>query len=126
MDNTLYGKIILDREHVYEFLSENKINFEDQDKTSKTNEDMEEWAMLLNSPWSQKDESYTIEVNCKDAYTKMEEGAPVWRCIYEVVGYECTTATCIGYGNTEEEALMECKKLFKYLQETYNKENDSI
>ena len=120
------GKVVIDANHQFEYSSENGTDFKDSKGTELTKEDLEEWALILNSPWSQTNETYTIEVNCKDSYTKMEEGTPIWRCIYKVVGYEYITATCIGYGNTEEEALMECKNLFKYLQKQYNPNNESI
>ena len=85
-------------------------------------EDLNRWAIILNSPWSQADERYIIEFNCKDAYTQMDEKEPKYRCIYTVVGYELIT----GYGNTEEEALKDCKDLFKYLQENFNPEDKSF
>lgn len=120
------GKVAIDSLNQTTYSSQDGIHFVNEKGDELPPEDYEEWAILLNSPWSQKDEHYTVEVNCKDAYTEIEEGAPIWRCLYEVVGYEMIYSSCIGYGNTPAEALADCQKLFDYLQENYNKEDESI
>lgn len=91
-----------------------------------TKEDMEEWAILINSPWSQVHEKYEIKCNCKDAYTKMNVNEPDWKCEYSIVGYDGISASIFGYGNTEIEALESCKRHFRMLQGKYNSENESI
>lgn len=91
-----------------------------------TNKHVESLATFINSPWSQDDESYLIKVNCKDAYTEMNPEDPKWKCEYTIIGYDGITTIIFGYGNTEEEALADCKRLFKLLQKNYNKENVSI
>lgn len=88
-------------------------------------DDLKNWAVWLNSPWSQAHEHYEISVNCKDAYTEMDENDPTWKCEYSIVGYELFSASVIGYGNTEIEALEDCIGHFKYLQEKYNPEGES-
>lgn len=88
--------------------------------------DLETWAVLINSPWSQMHEGYEICCNCKDAYTKMDEKEPVWKCTYSIIGYDGLTAEVIGYGNTEDKALCECKQLFTFLQKQYNKDGEAI
>ena len=95
-------------------------------KEELTNDDMEAYAVFLNSPWSQANEKYVIELNCKDAYTAMNESDPVFRCYYQVVGYEACLSTIYGYGNTEMEALENCMNNFKYIQEKYNPEDESF
>lgn len=95
-------------------------------KEELTNDDMEAYAVFLNSPWSQANEKYVIELNCKDAYTAMNESDPVFRCYYQVVGYEACLSTIYGYGNTEMEALENCINNFKYIQEKYNPEDESF
>lgn len=100
--------------------------FYNEDGIQYPDKQLKDLALLINSPWSQVDESYTIKANCKDAYTAMNSEDPKWKCEYEVVGYECITAVIVGYGNTEEEALADCKRLFKFLQGNYNKDNDSV
>ena len=100
------------------FYNENEVQYPDKQ--------LEDLALLINSPWSQADESYTIKINCKDRYTAMDHEDPKWKCEYKVVGYDAITAAIFGYGNTEEEALADCKRLFRLLQKNYNKENVSI
>ena len=95
-------------------------------KTIASNRELENWALVLNSPWSQAHEFYTIKLNCKDAYTEMNKEEPTWKCIYNVIGYEGICGIVTGYGNSEEEALKDCKELFKYLQENFNKGDDSF
>lgn len=107
----------------------NMVFYSDSDLETATIQDtdlLENWAVTLNSPWSQVHEHYRIEANCKDAYTEMDENEPTCRCRYHVIGYEGIEAEVIGYGNTEEEALADCKKLFKYLQDNFNKDDVSF
>lgn len=88
--------------------------------------DLEDWAMWINSPWSQTHERYEIRLNCKDAYTEMDESDPAWRCEYSVTGYDGISASVFGYGNTEIAALEDCKNHFKMLQDRYNAEGVSF
>lgn len=62
----------------------------------------------------------------KDSYTAMKPSDPIWKCVYEIIGYDGITSTVIGYGQTEEEALIRCKELFAYLQSNYKKENEAV
>ena len=118
-----------DRQHDIIF-SDNDKDFicrDKDDKEDKMNEkNLSDWAALLNSPWSQADVKYEIEVNCKNGYDPIPENEPHWRCIYSTIGYEMIIAKCIGYGDSEEEAFQDCCKLLKYLQDTYNSEDESI
>lgn len=88
--------------------------------------DLEIWAVLINSPWSQADERYEIKCNCINAYIPMDKEEPTWKCTYSIMGYDCLTAEVIGYGDTEEEALNDCKQLFVYLQEHYNADGENV
>ena len=109
------------------YSDDNKVFYSDKnDEISSEIKELETWALISNSPWSQVNEKYVIKVNCKDGYTEIAETEPTWECTYIVVGYEGMSAEVTGYGNTEEEALKSCKDLFKYIQEIYNKEDDSI
>lgn len=90
-----------------------------------TDKDLEDLAVWINSPWSQIHEKYEIKLNCKDAYTEMDPNEPAWRCEYSITGYEGIQASVFGYGNTEVEALHDCVCLFKYLQKTYNPDDES-
>jgi len=118
------GSFCFDKEIVY--YTDNFIDFYKENDEELTKEDMEEWAVWINSPWSQVHEKYEIQCNCKDAYTQMDENEPVWKCEYSIVGYDGISASVIGYGNTEFEALENCKDHFKMLQEKYNTENESL
>lgn len=89
-------------------------------------EDLNKWAVCLNSLWSQSHEKWIVECNCVNAYTPMDENKPTFRCIYEVVGCDGITSGVIGYGNTQQEALQECIARFEYLQNEYNKENKNF
>lgn len=89
-------------------------------------EDLEHWSVWLNSPWSQAHEKYIISCNCKDAYTEMDKEEPIWKCEYSVVGYDGISATILGYGDTEESALEECKRHFQMLQESHNPNGESF
>ena len=111
-------------EYLEYFKDNDKIVDENQKEIKK--EDLEELAVWINSPWSQSNERYKIEVNCKDGYSPIPEGEPVWRCLYTAVGYEATTATIIGYGITPDESLQDCIELFRTLQKEYNPDNESI
>ena len=91
------------------------------------NEDeLEQWAVWINSPWSQAHERYEIKYNCKNAYTQMDDNEPVWKCEYFIVGYDGVSASVTGYGDTPEEALRKCNELFQMLQDKYNVEDESV
>ena len=118
------GSFCFNEESVY--YTDNFIGFYKENNEELAKEDMEEWAIWLNSPWSQIHEKYEIKCNCKDAYTQMDEYELVWKCEYSVIGYDGISATVIGYGNTEVEALESCKNHFQMLQQKYNTGNKSI
>ena len=126
----MYGFDDRNEDDSYFYLKEKdngKVFYQDKEGTKTVNiKNLENWAVVLNSPWSQAHESYTIGFNCKDAYTEMNMSEPIWRCTYTVIGYEGICGIVIGYGNTEEEALEDCKSLFKYLQENFNKDDESF
>lgn len=89
-------------------------------------EDLEFWAISLNSPWSQVHEKYIISVNCEDAYHEVSDKENLWKCEYQVRGYDNICSSLFGYGKTEEEALIHCKSMFLLVQNLYNKEDESI
>lgn len=106
---------------------ENKVFYLDEECTEVADsDDLNNWAVVINSPWSQKHLSYKIELNCESAYEEMDENEPKWRCIYSITGYDMIEAEVIGYGNTEEEALKDCKELFEYIQKTFNPDDGSF
>lgn len=82
-------------------------------------EDLKEWAVWLNSPWSLENEKYELEYDYDGfTYTKLED--LLWKCKYTVVGYEYITTSVIGYANTQIDALINCIKNFNLLQNKYN------
>ena len=94
----------------------------DEKMIPMSEDELNNYAVWLNSPWRQKDESYIIQCNCKDAYTEMKP--PYMKCTYTIIGYDGISASVVGYGDTEELALKDCLDRFKYLQENYNKDGD--
>lgn len=98
--------------------------YKDEEMTQElSKDDLEQWAIWLNDPWSQVHERWIIECNCKNAYTPMCEKEPTFRCIYEVEGMDFITSKIIGYGYTQQEALEECISHFDFLQREYNTED---
>lgn len=118
------GSFSFNKEIVY--YTDDFIDFYKENNEKITKKEVEEWAILLNSPWSQVHEKYEIKCNCKDAYTQIDENELAWKCEYYIVGYDGISASVIGYGNTEFDALKKCKDCFRMLQEKYNTENESI
>lgn len=120
------GRFYFNKENDFSYYTDNFETFYKENDEELTNEDLEEWAITINSPWSQADEKYLIAVNCKNAYTPLDENEPIWRCEYSIVGYDCISASVFGYGNTEAEALADCQNHFKMLQSKYNPEDESF
>ena len=123
------GNFCFDAENNYDYYTDDFETFYElceNDDIELSEEDLENWAVWLNSPWSQDHEKYIIELNCKDAYTPMDKNEPKWKCEYFIVGYDGISAAVFGYGNTETEALAECKKHFQMLQNKYNPKGDSL
>lgn len=56
----------------------------------------------------------------------MDENEPIWKCKYYVIGYDGIFASVFGYGDTEVEALKDCKTHFKMLQDKYNPDDVSF
>ena len=54
----------------------------------------------------------------------MKDEDPLWVCAYWVRGYEGARTGIYGYGSTEEEALADCKKHYKYIIETYGEQEE--
>jgi len=98
-------------------------NYEN-DKFTNTEEELKDFAVGLNSPWGQADETYTIKYNCKDDWTEKDKSKPDWKCEYEVIGADMFTSVLYGFGDTPNDALQNCIDIFNKLQSIYNKEND--
>lgn len=118
------GTFYFDEELIY--YTDDFINFYKDNDEKLTKEDLEEWAIWINSPWSQIHEEYEIKCNCKDAYTQISGNEPAWKCEYSIVGYDGISASVMGYGDAEINALESCKRHYQMLQEKYNTENISF
>lgn len=112
----------------YYYSNDNIHFYKDMDgNVPLSKEELENWAVWINSEWSQDDLSYKTKLNCKDGYTEMNVPEnKTWKTAYSIVGYEGVYSDIIGYGSDEIESLMNCMKLFDYLQKEYNQEDKSI
>lgn len=120
------GWFYFNKENEFDYYTDDFESFYKDNDEELSNEDLEEWAVTINSPWSQVHETYEIKLNCKDAYTEMDENEPIWKYEYYVTGYDGISASVFGYGYTEVEALKDCKIHFKMLQNKYNPEDNSF
>ena len=82
------------------YYTDDFITFYDENDEVLSEENLKYWSEWINSPWSQDHEKYEIRLNCKDAYTPMDESKPRWVCEYYIIGYDGITASVFGYGNT--------------------------
>lgn len=126
--NRLGGLLIANAELEF-FTENNKIFITDKNKTESlreaSKEDLEDYAVCLNSPWSINDENYHVKFNVEDGYHEPLEEA-LYKCGYKVVGYDRITSYIIGYGNTPNEVLLNCQKVFQDIQSKYNPEGESF
>lgn len=95
--------------------SDDFVHFFDKEMQEIKREEMEKYAIILNSPWSDIEMKYETKENKCD-------GAK-WKTEYSVIGYDCITASICGYGNTPQESMDDCVKHFEYIQKTYNPKN---
>lgn len=124
------GLIEIDEQNRDEIYLKNEHSFLCKKKSGKESlmdkKALYNWAVLLNSPWSQDLFGFDISLNCEDSFTEIKESEPKWKCEYFSIGYDGITAYCIGYGNTEIEALTDCKNLLETIQKQYNPEGIQI
>ena len=95
--------------------SDDFVHFFDKEMQEIKREEIEKYAIILNSPWSDIEMKYETKANKFDG-TK-------WKTEYSVIGYDCITASICGYGNTPQGSMDDCVKLFEYIQKTYNPKN---
>lgn len=111
----------------YFYTEDFNVFYKDENKKHQlTNDDLKEWSIWLNSPWSQTNKSWIIKYNCESTYKTMSKNNPIFKCEYEIVGYDGISAGIRGYGNTQQEALQGCINHFNFLQSKYNKDNVSF
>ena len=120
------GWLYFNKENEFNYYTDDFQTFYKDNDEELSDEALSEWAICVNSPWSQINETYEVKLNCKDAYTKMDANAPLWKCKYHVIGYDAISASIFGYGDTEVEALKDCKNHFEMLQDKYNPDDMSF
>lgn len=104
------------------FTKDNKnFFFDDKGEKSLDKEELEVWALVINSEWSSNNLKYETKMNPN---YEIEGEDKTWKTTYSIVGYDSIRAEVIGYGKDEKESLKNCINLFKYLQETYNKDDE--
>ena len=86
--------------------------------------DLGYYASMLQDPWSGVHEFYIIRPNQESAYKDMPDNVPLFKCLYNVIGYEYMETGIYGFGNTEEEALANCKKHYELIVKTYGKQEE--
>lgn len=107
---------------IFEDDTGDRIGYFYEDGTEVPDDVLRKWAIMLNSPWSVCDDTFTIGYN-GSRYAKDPHPADgyEYKCKRKIEGYDESGGTCIGYGSTPKEALEDCISLFDYLQEMYNK-----
>ena len=107
----------IDSDEELNIYSDDFINFYDRnDKILNGEEELKNWAIWLNSPWSYDCFKYMIFLDSEKK----------WQCDYVVFGYDCVQSGIFSFGDTPQEALTNCQNNFKKLQEKYNPDNISI
>ena len=98
---------------------DDEITFVRENGEAFDKEELEGWAVLLNSPWSYINDKFTIQANIGKDF-QLVKGEPEYICTREVVGYDGMTATCVGYGRLPDNALAECILLWDSIQIRFN------
>ena len=118
-----YVNILDDKKEFYYRPANNKddyemeINIEDDRLKHSSAEEMSNFALCLNSPWSLTTFNYHIKFN---------EKLSSWICVYSVVGCEGIYTECYGYGITPSDTLNDCSEMFSLLQTKYNPRNEAF
>ena len=84
-------------------------------------EDLEYFISTLESPLNWNSARFVIKLNREIPMRKTP--APKWKCYYKVNG-DGFESGLYGFGNTEEEALANCKKRLEYMFKLYGKKED--
>ena len=105
----------IDSDEELTIYSDDFINFYDRNGKILNEEELKNWSIWLNSPWSYDCFKYMIFLDSEKK----------WQCDYVVFGYDCVSAI-FSFGDTPQEALTNCQNNFKKLQEKYNPDNISI
>ena len=98
---------------------DDEITFVRENGEAFEREELEGWAVLLNSPWSYINDKFTIQANVGKDF-QLVKGEPEYICTREVIGYDAMTATCVGYGRLPGHALSECISLWNSIQIRFN------
>lgn len=123
-DKILAGYFDWEDDQQYFWTIDWKEFYRNDDETPMSTTELQSYAAWLEDPWSWIHEHYVIKPNKESAYEDMPKGTPEWKCCYFVIGYEYAETGIFGFGNTEEEALADCKKHYKYIIETYGEQEE--
>ena len=100
------------------YYSDNFVDFFYENGEKLSDDDLNYWAVCLNSPWDNDTEGYVTKVN------KLDKTKNEWMTIYQVIGYEGITSEICGYGDDPASALNNCICNFRLIQEIYNKNGE--
>ena len=79
-------------------------------KFNSTKQELERLAQLLSSPWDDTNREFDI---------KYDEDTEYWVCEYTVKDEDGVLCKVYGYGDFEEDAILDCKKLYERIQKDY-------
>ena len=99
------------------YICEKEIACIESDTNEKT---LHKWAILLNSPYSKIDTSYTIDQPLAKALRFFEGEEYDYVCELFVIASNHANASLYGRGNTPVEALNHCIRSMECVQKTFN------
>ena len=86
------------------------------DKNDDVKNVINDYTVVLNSPWDSGNFKYVINPDKKDPDKCI--------CELQVNAYDGVYASLTTFGKDEEDALQNNKDMFEYLQQTYNPSNE--
>lgn len=127
MERLLLGYLeLVDEKDREEFYMDSRRDVRTKEGDLSEKENVAEWAIFLNSPWSVDSEYYRIIRNHRADSETVDSSIPEWVCKNIVIAYDCITAVVYGYGKSKREALEDCERNFNWVQMMFNPEKDSI
>ena len=97
------------------YYSDDFVNFFYENGKKLSEDDLNYWAVCLNSPWDYYMKGYITKLN------KLDKTRNEWMTIYQVIGYEGITSEIYGYGDDPTSSLDNCIYNLYLIQEIYNK-----
>ena len=114
-----YLDLIYDESNRFDVFSNDFIDFYDETGALLSKEKIKKWTVWTNSPQDYDHFQYIIKFQEEDKEYK-------WHCNYVIFGSNYTQAGIVGFGNTPQEALTNCRNNFRKLQEKYNPDHISM